>query len=311
MKGRKVLVTGGAGFLGSHLCERLLESGAGVRVMDTFSSGQKGNLSHCLDRLEIYSGDVADEEMVRKATEDVEMVIYAAFPMAIREWSLETSHVTSALAGLLSVLKSTAARQAFIVYLSSIAVYGDQVYTPIDEIHPLGPVTLYGAVKLAGEHFCRVFAKNHGLRYAILRIADIYGPRNSRVSTPIQFLIQAIQKKNIVVYGTGNQSRTYTYVDDLVDAVLKLLNNPVAQGQIFNIAGDETVSIYELAQLVRKITGDKVDILFAPGVPADDRILAIENSKAKKILGFLPRFKIEEGLSLTHRWLIDNPSYYG
>jgi nucleoside-diphosphate-sugar epimerase len=311
MSGKKVLVTGGAGFLGSHLCEGLLAAGAEVRVLDTFSSGRKDNLNGCPGRLEIITGDISGEEDVGRAARDVDVIIHAAFPMPVRERSMETKHIGAALAGLFNLLKEAAAREALFIYFSSIAVYGDQQYIPIDEEHPCEPATLYGAVKLAGEHFCRTLAKIPGLRYVILRIADIYGPRNSRVSTPVKFLLQAIRKENIVVHGSGRQSRTYTYVGDLVDAVLKAVVNPAAPGRVFNIAGDEAVSIYELALAARKAAGNEVDVVFAPGEPADDRKLVICGSRAKKLLGFQPRIKLAEGLSSTCRWLRDNPSYYG
>ncbi|RJQ29806.1 MAG: NAD-dependent epimerase/dehydratase family protein [Peptococcaceae bacterium] len=311
MKGKKVLVTGGAGFLGSHLCEGLLAAEADVRVLDTFSSGRAGNLSGYPGSLEIFTGDISDEGDVGRAAQGVDVIIHAAFPMPVRERSMETKHIGAALAGLFNLLKEAVAREALFVYFSSIAVYGDQRYIPVDEEHPCEPVTLYGAVKLAGEHFCRALAKSPGLRYVILRIADIYGPRNSRVSTPVKFLLQAMRKENIVVHGSGRQSRTYTYAGDLVDAVLKVIINPAAHGRIFNIAGDEAVSIYELALAVREVTGGKVDIILAPGEPADDRKLVIDGSKAKRILGFQPRIKLAEGLSLTYRWLGNNPLYYG
>jgi len=309
LKGRKVLVTGGAGFLGSHLCEKLLAEGAEVRVLDLFTSGRAANINSVLDQINIISGDIACADSVSKAVKDADTIVHLAFPLALRERSIETPVIVGILTGLLNLIEAALTHDALLIYTSSVAVYGNEKYIPIDENHPLEPVLIHGAVKLAGENFCRTLAKSNGLRAVILRVADIYGPRNTRISVPIKFLRQAVSDEPITVYGDGSDSRTYTFVADFTEAVILSMIRTEAEGGIFNVAGDECVSMRKLAFAVKKITGSSSLVLFQDS-PAAGRRLFIDNRKSKEVLGFKPTFKIAEGLAETHRWLKDNPGYY-
>lgn len=309
LKGRKVLVTGGAGFLGSHLCERLLAEGAEVCVLDVFTSGRITNLGALLGQINLVNGDIAKADLVLKAVGDADTIVHLAFPLALRERSIETPVITGILTGLLNLIKAAIARDALLIYTSSIAVYGNGRYVPIDENHPLEPVLIHGAVKLAGENFCRTLAGSNGLRTVILRVADIYGPRNTRISVPIKFLLKAMANEPITVYGDGSDSRTYTFVADFTEAVVLSMIRPEAVGGVFNVGGDECVSMRELAAEVKKITGGSSPVLFQDS-PAAGRRLFIDNRKSKEVLGFKPAFKIAEGLALTHSWFINNPDYY-
>lgn len=309
LTGRHVLVTGGAGFLGSHLCEKLLAEGARVRTLDILTSGREKNLSAILKEIEFLNSNIACADSVRNAVRDIDTIVHLAFPMALRHRSIETRVITEILTGLLNLITSALDRKALFVYISSIAVYGNEKYIPIDENHPLEPVLIHGAVKLAGENFCSTLAKSDGLRTVILRVADIYGPRNTRVSVPIKFLQQAMRNEPITVYGDGSDSRTYTYVSDFSEAVVLSLTRPEAIGGIFNIGGDECVSMRQLALEVKKFTGSESPILFQES-PAAGRRLFIDSQKAKKFLCFKPVFHLAEGLTATYRWLKDHPDFY-
>lgn len=309
LKGRHVLVTGGAGFLGSHLCEKLLAEGAKVRALDILAPGRETNLSTVLERINLLNINIACEKSVLSAAKDVDAIVHLAFPMALRQRSVETQVITDILAGLLNLIKAAIDRNSLFIYISSIAVYGDNKYVPIDEKHPLEPVLIHGAVKLSGEYFCRTLAGSRGLRTVILRAADIYGPRNSRVSVPIKFLLQAIQDEPITIYGDGSDSRTYTFVSDFSEAVVLSLIRPEAEGGIFNIGGDECISMLELALKIKKITGSQSPVLFQK-CPAAGRRLFIDNRKSKELLGFKPAFNIGEGLAITHQWFKDNQKFY-
>lgn len=309
LKGRNVLVTGGAGFLGSHLCEKLLIEGAKVRALDIFTSGRETNLSAVLEKVDLLNANIASEDSVLKAAKDVDAIVHLAFPMVLRQRSIETQVITEILAGLLNLIRVALERNALFVYISSIAVYGNEKYVPMDENHPLEPVLIHGAVKLAGENFCSTLAKSNGLRMVILRVADIYGPRNARISVPIKFLLQAMRNEPITVYGDGSDSRTYTFVSDFSEAVVLSLIRPEATGGIFNIGGDECVSMLQLAQEVKKVSASNSEILFQDS-PVAGRRLLIDNQKSKKELGFRPAFNLAEGLAITNRWLRDNPGYY-
>lgn len=305
-----VLVTGGGGFMGSHLCEALVESGAGVRVMDNFSSGRVSNLAGIENRLELFDGNVADENMVKNACRGVDAVVHAAFPMSMRERSMETSVVVDYLAGLFNLLKESIANNALFVFISSIAVYGDQKYVPVDENHPLEPVMLHGAMKLSGEYLCRTLAKSHGLKAIILRVADIYGPGNTRISVPVRFLINAMKGVPLRVFGSGRQARTFTYVDDFVRAVLSALQTPSAAGMVLNIAGDQAISLYDLALLVKEVTGSDSQVILEENVAADDRRLVIDGTLAKNVLKLGRSVTIREGLIKMRDWLLQNPDFY-
>jgi len=309
LRGYKVLVTGGAGFLGSHLCEKLLAEGAGVRALDILTSGRRENLGAVLNKIALLNCDIACEDAVVGAAGDVDSIVHLAFPMALRQRSIETRVVTEILTGLLNLIKAALERNALFVYISSIAVYGNDKYIPMDENHPLEPVLIHGAVKLAGENFCRTLAASHGLRVVILRVADIYGPRNSRISVPIKFLLQAMRNESITVFGDGSDSRTYTFVSDFTEAVVLSLIRPGAVGGIFNIGGDECVTMRRLALEIKKITGGDSPVLHQDRPPAGRR-LCVSSLRAKEVLGFKPAFDITGGLELTHRWLKDNPDYY-
>ncbi|GAW93298.1 NAD-dependent epimerase/dehydratase family protein [Calderihabitans maritimus] len=308
----RVLVTGGAGFLGTHLCEGLLEKGIEVRAVDNLDSGRKENLEVLRQGVEFYHGSTDDESLLKKAARGVDAVIHTAFPMVLRrQGTLNPAAAAEAIRSLLKVARACLAENALLVYLSSIAVYGNQQYTPIDEAHPTRPVTLYGATKLAEEIYCRMLSDTQGLKMTILRVSDIYGPRNSRVSLPIHFLLQVLKGQPLVVHGDGSQSRTYTYVSDLVKAVLLALERNKAVGEIFNISGDRCISVRELAAQVIRVTGSGVGILVDPGAETDTRRLWIDNRKAREVLGFRPEVNLEEGLRRTYDWLRRNPDYYG
>jgi len=310
LKGQTVLITGGGGFMGSHLCEALIRAGVQVKVLDNFASGRPGNLNDIQDRLELVKGSVADEKKVQQACCGVDAVVHTAFPMAMRERSLETSVVVDYLAGLFNLLKEAIANNALFVYVSSIAVYGNQQYVPVDENHPLEPVMLPGAMKLAGECLCRTLAHSHGLKTVILRAADIYGPKNTRVSVPVQFLMNAMAGQPLRVFGSGMQSRTYTYVDDFVQTVLGVLVNPAAVGRVFNAAGDQVVSMYDLALLIKEIAHSNSPVVLEANMPTDDRRLVIDGTLARQTLDLGQPVSIREGLTKTRDWLMRNPGFY-
>lgn len=308
--GRKVLVTGGAGFLGSHIVEGLLASGAEVRVLDTFLSGRPVNLNDCRHQIEFLKGDINDRETVEKAMRGTAAVVHSAFPLAAYDRSLDNQFIAGGTVGLFNILRAAVQTGSLVVYTSSIAVYGKQQYLPIDENHPLEPILLYGATKLAGELYCRTMASTYGLKAVILRITDIYGPRNGRISAPIRFLLNGLHNRPIIVKGDGAQSRTYTYIADLVDAVCLALTTPNAVGETLNISGDECVSVRELAEICRELTGSRVPVQIDRSVTSDPRKYAIANQKAKSVLGFSPTVDIRTGLAKTLGWLQNNPNYF-
>ncbi|MHB1167285.1 MAG: NAD-dependent epimerase/dehydratase family protein [Carboxydocellales bacterium] len=310
ISGLNILVTGGAGFLGSHIVERLVKLGTRVRVLDTFLSGREKNLLPVQGQITLYQGDIVDEGVVDRAMTGVDVVVHCAFPLAAYDRSLNHQFIQGGSVGIFNILKSALKEKALVVFASSIAVYGEQQYLPIDEQHPLKPILLYGATKLSGEFYCLTMAQTYGLKTVILRITDIYGPRNGRISAPINFLLKGMNNMPVEIKGDGTQSRTYTYISDLVDAVILAATCPQAQGKIINIAGDECVSIYDVAVLAKKLTGSTGEISLEKSISSDRRKYWIDNRQAKALLGFTPKVNIESGLRQTLAWLKANPDYF-
>lgn len=310
ISGLKVLVTGGAGFLGSHISEQLVEAGAKVSVLDTYQSGNSSNLANLISLVNFYQGDILDKNLVKQAMKGQDVVIHSAFPMAICDRSLNKQYIESGTVGIYNVLSSALAEDALFVYVSSISVYGKQQFVPITEDHPTNPMLLYGATKLAGELYCQVMSEEYGLRTVILRYSDIFGPRNGRVSAPIIFLIKALLKQPITINGMGTQVRSYTYASDAARAALLAINNPAAVGRIINIAGDESISIQQLVQKVQQVIGEGLNIQYDENVQQDVRNYIIDNTLAKNILAFQPQVSVIEGLNMTLKWLRANPDYF-
>ncbi|MGI6685221.1 MAG: NAD-dependent epimerase/dehydratase family protein [Bacillota bacterium] len=301
--GQKVLITGGAGFLGSHLCEKILELGGEVTVLDSMDSGRMSNLHHIQDQIRIFSGDMADENLVSSAGKGQNIVIHLAIPIALRQQKFIFNQLETATKGFFNILNFCLKERALLIHISSIAVYGNPKYTPVDEEHPLEPETMYGAVKLSEEQYIRTLGKTSGLKYVILRVSDIYGPRNTPLSTPILFLRNAIEGKPLTVFGEGTQGRTYTYVSDFVDGALLAITREEAQGCTMNISSRQFVSMLELAEAVNMVFGGKCKVIHDPSIPADKRKLDIEIKKARKILGFNPQVDIALGLKKTYDWM--------
>ena len=193
------------------------------------------------------------------------------------------------------------AQRALVVYASSISVYGRQLYTPIDERHPLDPVLLYGVTKLAGEYYCKVMAREYGLQVVMLRFSDLYGPGLGRDNAPVVFLKRARAGLPLVVRGGGKQIRSYLFATDAAMAVYLALTNPAAVGGVFNIASDETVTISGLAQKALQITGSKGEIVYEDGW-VDEREYRIDSTLARTVLGFKPLVELETGLRKILAW---------
>jgi len=308
LKGKKILVTGGAGFLGSHLCERLLAERAEVRVFDSFASGKEENIAGFKDRVDIVKGELSDRRSLIQGASGIDVVVHTAFPMGIRERNYSFFDLHRVSAGFFNVLDVCLNEKALLVQISSVAVYGNPKYTPVDENHPLEPETVYGAVKMTEEAYCRIMSKCHGLRTVILRVADIFGPRNTRISVPINFLLKAIHNVPIVVDGDGSQGRSYTYVSDFCDAVVGAVVSG-RWGEVVNVAGDY-VSILELARETCKVVGGNSEIVIDEKKHTDSRQLDIDIRQAAKMINFYPRVTLAEGLQKTYGWIKEHLKYY-
>ena len=325
---KRVLVTGGAGFIGSHLCKRLLKEGAEVTVYDNFCTGKMENLSGIVDEIKIVRGDIRNFEDIKRAVEGKDIVIHEAFPYGVATRSLDKQFVEEGAVGTFNVLRASVEHEVEkVVYASTVAVYGQQEYTPIDEGHPKDPFLPYGTTKYLGELYCSTFNKVYGIDTISLRYFNVYGPRYATFdhSAMVHFLERVIENMPPLIYGDGNQLRDYTYIDDIVDGTILAAKKDETKGDVFNLGEGHGIRITELAEKIIKISGKDLEPRFArldeyryikKGLPygvtkkMGDKYLDTRNyvaniNKAKKILGYDPKMNIDEGIRITMDWMKD------
>ncbi|MCL0060260.1 GDP-mannose 4,6-dehydratase, partial [Dehalococcoidia bacterium] len=316
------------GFIGSHICQRLLKEGAEVVVLDDFSTGKLTNLEHIKEDLKIFKGRIENYNDVSEAIKGCNIVIHEAFPYGKSGMGLEEQYIEDGVIGTFNVLKASVKNDVEkVVNASSVAVYGIPKYLPINEKHPINPFLPYGATKYVGELYCKTFSKLYGLDTASLRYFYVYGARYAQFdhSAMVNFLNRSLEDKPLLIYGDGSQIRDYTYIDDAVEGTLLAAMKENTLGATYNISYGEGVTISELAKKVAKIVDKDVEIRFAEAreyrysdeyciVPVgltkklddkwvDERIYVGDISKAKKELNYNPKVRIEEGIKRTVEWL--------
>jgi UDP-glucose 4-epimerase len=300
----KVLVTGGAGFIGSHIVDKLLLNGHEVVVLDDLSSGRLKNIKHHLDErgFHFLKGDIRNVRTVEKSLEGVNAVIHeaalASVPLSIENPSL-TNEVN--VSGTLNLLKaSLKAKVKRFVYASSCAVYGAASELPINEDTPLKPLSPYAASKLAAEDHCKAFYKNHGLETVRLRYFNAYGPRQTAgeyAGVMVKFLERIRKGQPPIIFGDGKQTRDFISVADVVEATLLALNRGDAAGEVFNIGTGEVATINRLCELFLKALG-RPDLkpAYEDAKPGDIRHSQADIAKARQVLGFQPKVSLEQGI---------------
>ena len=305
-----VLVTGGAGFIGSSLVRSLSASGSQVRVFDDLSTGSLDNFGDVGGRIEFVRGDVRDLAIVRDVVEGVRVVYHlAALPTVGR--SVKDPIGTDAVnaGGTLNVL--VAARDAGVrrvVYASSSSIFGDTPTLPKQEEMPPDPRSPYAASKLAGEGYCRAFTRTFGLETVSLRFFNVFGPRQDPASDYAavipRFIDRMLAGDPPVVLGDGQQSRDFTFVANAVDAcILAAAAQPAPSGEIVNIGSGERVSILELIGLINSYLGTQIEPVFEGPRPGDVRHSLAAIDKARRLIGYRPLVSIREGLAETIAWL--------
>jgi UDP-glucose 4-epimerase len=305
---KRALVTGGAGFIGSHLVEGLLARGYQVRVLDNFATGRRENLVPMATDIELLEGDVCNLTTVRNAVRQVEIVFHeAALPSVPRSVKnpLESNEVN--IAGTLNVL--LAARDAGVrrvVYASSSSAYGDTPTLPKVETLPPDPLSPYAVGKLAGEQYMKVFAALYGLSTISLRYFNIFGPRQDPTTqyagVIAKFITCALEGKPYPVFGDGEQSRDFTYVENAVAANLSAAECEFDGSPIVNIARGERTTLNQIIAMVNELTGNKIPIQYNPPRAGDVRHSQADITRAKEILGYQPTVDIREGLRRTLEW---------
>lgn len=306
------LVTGGAGFIGSHLVERLLALGHQVRVVDDLSTGSVDNLAAVLEHIEFLRGDLRDESVCRRAVRGAELVFHvAALPSVSR--SIEdpwTSHEANVNATLRLLIACAAAGVRRVIYSGSSSAYGDAPVLPkVESAEPL-PRSPYAAAKLAGEQYVLAFARGGRLEGIALRYFNVFGPRqdpNSPYAAVIPaFLAAAYDGRPAVVYGDGRQTRDFTYVANVVEANVLAAQAPATvSGSVSNVGAGEQTSLLALLDMIRLVTGRDLVYTCRPARAGDVRDSVAGLERALRVLGYRPMVSLREGLKHTWEWFAD------
>jgi UDP-glucose 4-epimerase len=305
---KRILVTGGAGFIGSHLVEALLERGHKVRVLDNFSTGTRNNLRAVRNDIEILAGDCGDLKTAAKATKGIEVVYHeAAVPsVALSVAHPFNSHHANATATMSMLVAARDEGVERFMYAGSSSVYGDSKERYKHESLPARPLSPYGAAKFAGETYVRIFAELYGMQTLTMRYFNVFGPRqdpSSPYSGVISRFSKALLKRETpVIYGDGKQSRDFTFISTVVHANLLGLSAPGLKGQTVNIATSKAHTLNELLSILRKLSGRKVEARHEPPRVGDVRHSLADITAARKLLKYRPQVDFESGLKRTFEW---------
>jgi len=304
LQGSRCLVTGGAGFIGSHLVDALRTSGASVRVVDNFSTGFRDNLAHLEDdsEVEIIEGDLSDTDVVASAVRDVDLIFHqaamASVPRSIREPELCHAWCTTSTVNLLHAAAASGVRR--LVLASTSAAYGNSTFVSKRESDPPAPLSPYAAAKLASECYCQAFPNCFDVETVILRYFNVFGPRQdpqSEYSAVIpRFVSMILSGERPIVHGDGQQSRDFVFVNDVAKANLLAGTVPEAAGGTFNVARGQRTTLLELLTILGDILGQKIEPIHQPSRIGDVRDSLADVSRARSLLRFDPETDMDEGL---------------
>lgn len=304
----RYLVTGGAGFIGSHLVEALVKKREEVVVFDNFCTGKKGNIAPFLKKVKLIEGDLRNFNEVKKAVKGVDYVLHQAALRSVPKSIGDPVNFTEVnVNGTLNLLiASREAKVKRLVYASSSTAYGIVKSFPEKEHFLPQPISPYAVSKLCGEHYCYLFSSLYGLETVRLRYFNVFGPRQSlesqyALAVP-KFITCILKDEPPPIHGDGYQSRDFTYIDNVVAANLLAAKAPGVCGELFNIACGRAYTIRELAKMINEILGKNIKPSFLPPRLADVRHTLADISKAKKLLNFKVKVNFREGLERTVKW---------
>lgn len=304
----RYLVTGGAGFIGSNLVDELVRRGHNIVVLDDLSTGKESNLASIRAKIDLRIGSIIDLATVQSACKGADYVIHlaarASVPRSVAN-PIETNAVN--IDGTLNVL--VAARDAKVrrfVYAASSSAYGESPTLPKSEKMPAEPISPYGVTKYVGELYAQVFGRVYGLENASVRYFNVFGPRQDPTSqysgVLSRFMLAVIRDEPPVIFGDGEQSRDFTYVDNVVDETLRACEAEGASGKVFNGGTGERVTLNEVIKLLGKITGKNIRAKYEPPRTGDILHSQADISLARQVLGYEPKVLFEEGLRRTWEW---------
>jgi len=309
LAGQRIVVTGGAGFVGSNVVRKLIAEKALVVILDDFYTGDNNNLPAGESSLEIVEGSVTDFDLVRNVLKGARLVFHLAARNIIVSTRNPREDYEVNIGGTLNVL--LAARElniARVVYSSSTSVYGNPRYLPINEDDATNMLSPYAVSKFAGENYCKAFYESYGVSSSVVRYSNVYGtaqrPDNPYCGVVSKFFESAMAGQSPRIHGDGEQTRDFTYIDDVVEATLLAGLSPKADGQVYNVGTGREVTVNQLARMIIEITGASVEPAYTDRRDIDNirrRVVNIE--KIRRELRWIPTFTVEHGLRRTYQWL--------
>ena len=310
MLDKRILITGGAGFVGSHLCEDLVRNGYSVKILDDFSAGTVNNIMELFKyrSFKMIRGSVTDRKLVAEAISDVDIVIHLAAQVHVDKSIIEPKQTFEVnTLGTLNILDAALEHDIeLVVYASTSEVYGSAKQIPMTEDHPLNPASPYAASKAAADRLCFSYYNTYNLPVVIVRCFNTYGPRQRDIgyAAAIPKFIRRIQR-NLppIIYGDGKQTRDYMFVNDAVNAYKLVLKSPKnVLGKAVNFGTGKEISIEDLAKMILKLAGNNSNPLHVSARPGEVTRLCADTTLAKKELGFEPKYTLEKGLTEFLQW---------
>lgn len=307
----KYLVTGGSGFIGSHITDKLIGEGHQVRILDNLATGRLVNIQHNLDKIEFMQESLTDLDAVKRAVEGIDYVLHqGAIPSVPRSVADPLGSNDAGINGTLNLLVS--ARDAGVkrvVYASSSSVYGDSPTLPKHEQMPTHPLSPYALTKLTGEHYLRLFYELYGLETVALRYFNVFGPRqdpNSEYAAVIpKFVTRMLRGESPTIFGDGLQSRDFTYVSNNVDANLLACIAPGVAGEVFNIACGDRFTLLDLVDSINRILGTSIKPIHEQGRPGEVKHSQAAVDKARERMGYSAKVGFAEGMDRLVKWTIE------
>jgi len=314
VKNKKILITGGAGFIGSHLCDKYTKEGHTILCLDNFMSGNLMNVRHLLDyrNFKLIKGDIRDFDLLEKVMRDVDVIFHLAAQIHVDKSYIEPKLTYEVnVMGTQNILEVARIHDAKkVIYASSSEVYGSAQYAPMDESHPLNAPHPYGASKIAADRMCSAYIKTYGMDISIVRLFNTFGPRQRDIGyggVISIFTRRVLSNMPPIIYGEGRQTRDYTYIEDAVRAYDLVLNHNEPITEPINFGSGQEVSIIDLANTIIELCGKKGDMKptrVEPRIGEVDRLIA-NATKARELLGWKPKYNLEEGLKEFIQWYTD------
>ncbi|MGB7581689.1 MAG: SDR family oxidoreductase [Sedimentisphaerales bacterium] len=304
----KFLVTGGAGFIGSNICIKLVSQGCFVRVIDNLLTGKKSNLAGIADKIEFIEADMGNADAARAAMKGIDVVLHEgalpSVPRSVDDPAATHRHCVDATFTLLMAARDAKIKR--FVYAASSSAYGDTPILPKVETMPVNPLSPYAAAKLMCEYYCSVFYKVFGLETISLRYFNVFGPNQdptSQYAAAIPAFVTSILKDTPpTIYGDGEQSRDFTYVDNVVEANLLAARAKQTKGEVINIACGEAITVNAIIDMINKIVGKNVKPTYVPSRKGDVKHSLADITLAKKLVGFKPVISFKDGLKKAIEW---------